>query len=434
MSPGFTEADLDAIALRRRIRGSESEPSIGGDRDDFDERLRTADESYAPPRGDLTRPVIEAMGEYQHLEDVGHVRVALAGAATAVLDGDPLWLMLVGGPSSGKTEDLRALDGLARSVDEVTRAGLLGWTGSGKTGRVSGLLTRIGKRGLATVADFSTLLAGDHTERDRTFAALRRIYDGRYVRNLGQIGQPLVWEGRLTLLAAVTGAVDNYSSHADALGPRWVYCRIPEFSAEGKRRAARLSRDTTGSKAKHRDEVCGLATAAIAQASKSIAEKRTPDALAEKIITAAIVATQARAGVPRSGYGKREVLGEVVREEPMRLAGQLEMLTRGLLALRVPTVQVTDLVRRCALDSIDQTRRAALAELVTGEVITVNGMATRLRCDWHVADRALEDLRLIGLVADVGQGHEGNARHGRTEPRSYRLHGEYAELVKEAFL
>ena len=94
--------------------------------------------------GDLTRPVIEAMREYQHIEDAGHVQIVLGTAVTTLLDGDPLWVMVVGGPSSGKTEALRALDGLARSVDEVTRAGLLGWIGTPTKGRVGGLLPKIG--------------------------------------------------------------------------------------------------------------------------------------------------------------------------------------------------------------------------------------------------------------------------------------------------
>ena len=74
----------------------------------------------------------------------------------------------------------------------------------------------------------------------------------------------------------------------------------------------------------------------------------------------------------------------------MRLAGQLEMLARGLLALRVPEVDTTDLIRRCALDSIDQTRRGALADWSRAKRRVVRDRQ-RLGCDWHVAERALED-------------------------------------------
>jgi hypothetical protein len=373
--------------------------------------------------------VIDALRDYQHVEDEGHVRVALASAVTTAFDGDPLWTMLVGGPSSGKTEVIRSLDGLGRAVDEVTRAGLLGWVGSGSKGRPSGLLLRVGARGLATVADFSTLLAGDFREREQTFAALRRVYDGSYSRALGTWPKPLAWRGRLTVVAAVTGVVDNYSSHADALGPRWLYFRIPELSAAGKRRAAEHARIVAQDKRAHRQHVRELATVAVGDAAANVGVAVVPERLADAIVEAAIVATQARAGVPRSSYGQRDVVGEVVREEPMRMAGQLELLARGLLALRVTVPRTVQLVRRCALDSVDQTRRRALGELAAGEVLTAADVARRARCNWHVAARALEDLALIGLVEATGR-----AVDGRRDPRPYRLaEGDYAQLVQEAF-
>ncbi len=432
----FTVGDLEQLERRellKRIRGKPEAENLD-DRDDFAERLAASNgrpDGYRPPRGDNTRPVIEALRDYQLVEDEGHVKVTLAGALTALFDGDPLWLMLIGGPSSGKTEALRALGGLARSIDDVTVAGLLGWVGSGSKGRPSGLLLRVGSRGLATIADLSTLLAGDFKEREKTFAALRRIYDGSYSRALGTYPQPLKWKGRLTLIAAVTGVVDNYSSHADALGPRWVYFRIPDLSAAGKKRAAAYARITAQDKREQRAHVQELATIAVGDAAVRLDMVAVPDELADTIIDTAIVATQARAGVPRSGYGQRDVIGEVVREEPMRLSGQLELLARGLLALRVSRAETIRLVRRCALDSIDRTRRRALADLADGEVLTANQLAQRIGCDWHVAARALEDLALTGLIEETRLAADGRPLGG---PRPYRLaDGDYTQLVQEAF-
>ena len=90
--------------------------------------IAIADAVAVEPEGsrDLTAPVLAAMRAYQHLETTDHVRVALAVAATADLDGDPLWLHLIGNPSSGKTEDVAMLADVAVSVDEITVAGLLG--------------------------------------------------------------------------------------------------------------------------------------------------------------------------------------------------------------------------------------------------------------------------------------------------------------------
>lgn len=121
-----------------------------------------------------------------------------------------MWLLLVGAPSGGKTEVLRALDDVAHGhLDEITAAGLLSWT-PGRKPRATGLLSRVGDRAFATVGDLSTLLAGsDRGQRDMLYALLRRVFDGRVVRELGNAPEPLRWEGRLTLLAAATQEVDR---------------------------------------------------------------------------------------------------------------------------------------------------------------------------------------------------------------------------------
>jgi hypothetical protein len=54
-----------------------------------------------------------AMHGYLALRDYDHVLFSLAVTVAAEFDGDPLWGSLVGAPSSGKTEMLRALDDVA---------------------------------------------------------------------------------------------------------------------------------------------------------------------------------------------------------------------------------------------------------------------------------------------------------------------------------
>src|SRR5438067_1952800 len=103
-----------------------------------------------------------------YLPSIDHVAFALAVAVTARLDGDPCWGLLVGPPSSGKTEAIRALDTIAdEHITEITPAGLLGWVARGKGGRPTGLLSRVGPRAFATISDLSHLLAmSDRGQRD----------------------------------------------------------------------------------------------------------------------------------------------------------------------------------------------------------------------------------------------------------------------------
>ena len=84
------------------------------------------------------------------LSDPGPLLVPLATVAANRIDGDPVWLLQVGPPSSGKTEILQSLTALSdiHSIGQVTEAGLL--SGSSRKdvepGASGGLLMKIGKR------------------------------------------------------------------------------------------------------------------------------------------------------------------------------------------------------------------------------------------------------------------------------------------------
>jgi hypothetical protein len=350
---------------------------------------------WSGPVGEL----LDLMGGYVHLDDPGHVWFALAVAVSAALDGDPLWGMLIGPSSSGKTEAVRALDQLAEPVDELTAPALLSWT-HGRQPRPTGVLTRIGERGLVTVGDFSTVLAtSDRGGRDQLFALLRRAYDGAVTRDLGNAPAPLRWKGRLTLLAACTPAIDNYQSHADQLGPRWLYYRLAEGSAQAKRATSRKARQRAGQLNRARASAAQLTSRLVAAARTKAGTVRLPEPAAEPLDDVAIVACFGRAVVPRNPYGRREVEGLAIVEEPPRLVAQLVLLARSLLALGLPTPAAVALCRRAALDSVPAVRRRLLAALADAEELTASEAARRIGCHRHVARMALEELGAIGLAA-----------------------------------
>ncbi|HEV2918495.1 MAG TPA: hypothetical protein VG673_04520, partial [Actinomycetota bacterium] len=354
--------------------------------------------AWSGPVGEL----LELLGGYVHLDDPGHVWFALAVAVSAALDGDPLWGMLIGPSSSGKTEAIRALDGLAEPVDELTAPALLSWT-HGKQPHPTGVLTRIGSRGLVTVGDFSTVLAtSDRGGRDQLFALLRRVYDGQVTRDLGNAPVPLRWSGRLTLLAACTPAIDNYASHADQLGPRWLYYRLAAASSAAKRATSRKARLRSGQLATCRRQGAELAGRLVAAAHHKVAALHLSPAGAEHLDDMAILCCYGRAVVPRNAYGRREIEGLAIVEEPPRLVAQLVLLARGLLALELPEPAAVALCRRAALDSMPAVRRGLLQVLADADEVTVSEAARRVGCHRHVARMALEELAAIGLAACPG--------------------------------
>jgi hypothetical protein len=384
-----------------------------------------------PPMADF----FDLLRGYLHLDDTGHVWFALATAVSSNLDSDPLWGMLVGASSGGKTETIRALDGVAEPVDELTSASLLSWHHARKGAwRPVGVLLRVGERGLLTVGDFSTVLAmSDRGARDQLFANLRRVYDGHLVRDVGNAPHPLEWSGRVTVLAGCTPAIDNYSAHADQLGPRWLFYRLAAKPTAGKRATSRKARGAASAVGEHRAKVRDLAASIVADAVQRTRDVTLSGPAGEQLDDMAIVACYGRGAVPRNGYGRREIDGLAVVEEPPRITGQLTQLAVSLCALGLDEPAALALCRRAALDSMPEVRRRIVQDLVDAgdDQPTVSDIADRAGCHRAVARRTLEDLQAIGLVD--GDDVDDDDPRERYVPHRWWLAGADADLVRAVF-
>lgn len=87
----------------------------------------------------------------------------------------------------------------------------------------------------------------------KVLAALREVHDGRFSRH--NDGRRVSWEGRVSVLAAVTEAIDELGM--GPFGERFLSYRIPHLSADGDLAAGRFA--LRGSRAS-RSEVRELAT------------------------------------------------------------------------------------------------------------------------------------------------------------------------------
>jgi hypothetical protein len=329
---------------------------------------------------------------------------------------------------------VRTLDDAADAhLDEVTAAGLLGWS-RGKNIRPTGVLARIGKKGLVTFGDLSSLLAtSDRGGRDQVFGLLRKAYDGHVTRDVSPSGQVkagdqdwLEWSGRLTVIACVTGIIDRYAAHTDSLGPRWLYVRIPERSIEAKRKAAQRAR--RGGLGEHRKR----AREAVADLLSGIPAElpELPDAVWDAIENAALVTAWGRGAVPRNGYGRREIEGVPVVEEPMRLVQQIGILCRGILALGLSEQAATYVARRVALDSMPEARRAILDVLARDHILNTSTAARRAGLDRKVARMTLEDLAAIGVVTNDRPDSDENDDRGAVK---WWLTGDGGDIIMTVF-
>ena len=136
-----------------------------------------------------------ARGEFEdrlYLPDPGIVVVSLGAVAANHLPGDPVWLIVVGPPSSGKTEVLIAIAALpdVHRASTLTEAALLSGTPSKERakGASGGLLHEIGEFGLIVCKDLTSILSMRHDTQAEVLGALREVYDGQYTRQVGTEG------------------------------------------------------------------------------------------------------------------------------------------------------------------------------------------------------------------------------------------------------
>ena len=104
--------------------------------------------------------------------DLDACDVVCAVGASEQLSGDPVWLMMVSGAGTAKTETVQAVDGAgAHVISTITSDGaLLSATeakGSKqkKASATGGLLRKIGERGILVIKDFTSILSSDRNMR-----------------------------------------------------------------------------------------------------------------------------------------------------------------------------------------------------------------------------------------------------------------------------
>jgi hypothetical protein len=169
-----------------------------------------------------------------HTDDTAPLDVCLATVATGWTEGDALWVYVVGAPSSGKTELVRAFkdDGSrTRFLSSLTPNSLVSGLRDGKH-----LLPDLNRRTLV-IKDFTMTLESNRENRDALFGALRDAYDGSYAKAFGTVGT-LGFDSHFNLIAAVTTAIDGYYTVQSILGQRFLIVRTSfpdEFESDQER-------------------------------------------------------------------------------------------------------------------------------------------------------------------------------------------------------
>jgi hypothetical protein len=366
--------------------------------------------SGTEPRRTLAEVETAFRAHHEH-GDLVALRATLACyAANLHLDGDPVWLGLVSGSSTGKTETALALartPGVMVASTLTGEAALLSGTAEKDraAGATGGLLRQLGDRGLLVLKDFTTVLSMHPDKRGAILSALREVYDGRWSRDVGTSGGVrLEWRGKLGLVVCSTTAYDRAHAVIAVMGDRFLLVRLDDDERrDGTRAALRAAGREGQARAAIADAVAGL----LGHAPASRALDADGDDL-DRFAMLADFVTLARSPVARDYHGEIDLVLDP--EGPYRFAKQLYGLWRacGLLGLDRPAAW--EVAARVARDSMPRLRWRALAALTSHGGQSTNTVARAARHPYRSTRRALEDLVAHGVAerfSVTGQGEDG---------------------------
>ncbi len=359
--------------------------------------------------------LVAVFRRYLYLPDPGPLLVVVAAVVANLLGGDPVWLLLVGPPSSGKTELLSSLGRLAHvhAVSTFTEAGLLSGSVSRRPGATGGLLAEVGERGIVVCKDFTSILSESAEVRRGLLAALREVYDGSWVRRLGvDGGRTIAWQGKLGLLGAVTETIDRHAAVIGAMGERMVLYRMPILDDDARLEQARAALANTGRQEAIRAELAEAVSTFVGALDVDPEPEPIDGDGADSLVRLADLATRCRSIVERDERTK-EVELVPQPEAAARLQAALLQLTRGLWAIGVPDREVQCIILKVALDGMTKARRAVVEVMVAtrpGVLWSSAQVGDAVGLPTDLAARTLADLaahRIVERHADGRVHHWG---------------------------
>ncbi len=168
--------------------------------------------------------------EYQrwlHLPNAEILSVIFGAILANRLDGEPLWVFLVGPPGSAKSELLMSLSTSPNimTTTSLTPHSLI----SGATlfgGGDPSLIPKLNGKVLV-VKDFTTILKMNSFQRDEIFGILRDAYDGQTEKFFGN-GVHRKYSSRFGFLGGVTNVIEGFSHSSSVLGERFLKYKIKQ--------------------------------------------------------------------------------------------------------------------------------------------------------------------------------------------------------------
>lgn len=360
----------------------------------------------------------------------------------------PIWMFVVGPPSSGKTaitiEALSGLTGmfgkgqawgkqvdLSRGTDDnvnphykdneaveimstinnnsflshqigVDDPGLLEQISGGKFSLEKNDTRKIVAGNLlCLIPDFTVMASMNKEKRGEIMGQLRRIFDGRFEKKVGT-RVTKIWQGKMSILAATTPVIDKYTSIDSALGERFIQLnwRASKDEGRGKFTLQQMRRKAKGFNVKGpmKDMVRKL----FANATAELLDIPDDNLVDDRLSALAELTADGRASVygylDEKTYRVKEIAGaedihRIIQEFYAQLSGISRLQDRSF-----PNEQDIQDVLRVGIETLPTYRSVVLQAAIEGKKLS--DYAGRDR------DKRIEATKLcaLGMIerADIG--------------------------------
>lgn len=345
--------------------------------------------------------------KYMRLEDEGVIDVALASiVATRLKLGSPIWLIIIGISSGGKSQILRPLaltdTKFMHKIDDLTENTFL--SGMGSKDKQMSLLHRIGSLGMLVMSDLTVLFSKNAEARGAILSQFRIIYDGEMTKYSGTSDKAITWKGALGVLAGSTPSIYRHFEEAADMGERFIYYRMKPSDNKAEARVAQ-HRKLIGTDLDNKlADLYGEYLKSVVGDFKGDAE--LPEEVYERILDISVFAERIRTPVHMDWRGT-EIDDIPITASPARLALQLSTLAKGLMVMRGGTLGEDDvrIIEWCGYSLANEKKRHCLRVLGTapfGAGMRTQTVADVIGLSTAVTNRILQSMASIGLLKRTG--------------------------------
>lgn len=350
------------------------------------------------------------------------IDVILSITISSKLPGDPIWLLIIGGSSSGKSELINILNKIpfVHQVSSLTENTFL--SNMRVAGVEASLLHRIGTSGMITMKDYTSVLSMRPEKRELIVAQMREIFDGKLDKEAGN-GNSQHWEGKINWVGAVTDSIYIKEGESAGMGRRTINYIMPE---QDRRATSLRALENTGDIAEKRIMLQEAVKEFVEYKIETLPKKlpEIPEDVQEMLIELADFITQARTPVERNF--KDEVILAPAWEMPMRVNSMFQKVVQTMIHIS-DDQKLTDTHReaiiRIAFDSIPKQVYLPLIELAKHKGCSTKGVAQELNYPSETVKKWLEWIN-INKICDRRQIAPG-------KPDMWVLRDQHREVIRK---